>query len=253
MLRSIGALLLWWAVPALAQMSHETVDGPDNAYTTYLTRVLARWKSPMPSDAETSLECLSTPGVASYVGLHHHVTIQAPLAAIDRILGDIDHYRDLIPDTIDVRVLPESRHGDTFVASWTQRPPVFFLPDVTYELANRVDRSRPGRIVYRYKLRRGDRLLASDGMLILEASSANTTRFEEFDFFQADWGPLPIGLVWRESVRGAYGTDIAIQLKAEHPEWSYSRLKAEGRRMLDRDESRVARCVADRRPLRLEE
>ena len=248
-------LLSSFAAPAfvLALAPHESVDGPDNAYTAYLSRVLARWK-PAPDEAPpTLLECLATPGAASIIGLHHRVTIQAPLAAVARVVNDVAHYRDLFPDTLDVHLLDEPHDGEFFVTSWTQRPPVFFLPDVSYELANGVDRSLPGRIVYRYKLRRGDRLLASDGILVLDAAGPALTRLEEFDFFRAHWGPLPIGLVWRESMRGAYGTDLAIQLKAEHPDWTYPAIATQRKRLVEQASHLIAGCVAARQPLRLDE
>ena len=252
---AVALLLSGFAVPALvlALAQHGAVDGPDNAHTEYLTRMLVRWKSPPDEAPSTLLECLATPGAASTVGLHHRVTIQAPLAAVERVLGDVAHYRDLFPDTVDVHLLAEPHDSEFFVASWTQRPPVFFLPDVTYELANRIDRSRPGRIVYRYKLRKGDRLLASDGVLVLDAAGPDVTRLEEFDFFRADWGPLPVGLVWRESMRGAYGADRAIQLKAEHPDWTYPAIEAQRKRLVDQASRLIAGCVAARQPLRLDE
>ncbi|MEO7056448.1 MAG: hypothetical protein ABI281_13275 [Caldimonas sp.] len=251
---AVALLVSGCAAPAVfATAPQGAVDGPDNVYTEYLTRVLARWRSPRGEVPSTLLECLATPGSASIIGLHHRLTIQAPLAAVGRVLDDVAHYRDLFPDTVDVHLLAEPHDSEFFVASWTQRPPVFFLPDVTYQLANRVDRSHPGRIVYRYKLRKGDRLLASDGVLVLDAVGPDVTRLEEFDFFRADWGPVPTDVVWRESLRGAYGTDLAIQLKAEHPDWTYPAIEAQRKRLVEQANPRIAGCVAARQPLRLDE
>ena len=155
------------------------------------------------------------------------MTIDAPLSATEKVLDDVPRYKDLFPDVVDVHVLPGSRDGQRYVTVWEQRVPVFFLPNVIYELANLVDKSTPGLRVYRYKLRRGGSMLASDGMVVLEALGLESTRFTEYDFFNAQWGPLPTSVVWRESLRGAFVSDIAIKLRAENPRWSVERVATE--------------------------
>jgi len=147
-----------------------------------------------------------------------------------------------------VHVLSGSRNGRRYITVWEQRVQVFFLPNVTYELANLVDRSAPGLRVYRYKLLRAGSMLASDGMVVLEVLGPESTRFTEYDFFNAQWGPLPASAVWRESLRGALVSDMAIKLRAENPRWSVARVTAEAAQRLESDPERVEQCYRQRRP-----
>jgi hypothetical protein len=145
-----------------------------------------------------------------------------------------------------VHVLPGSRNGARFVTVWEQRVPVFFLPNVIYELANVVDKTATDLRVYRYKLLRGEQMVASDGMVVLEALGLESTRFTEYDFFNAQWGPLPASAVWRESLRGAFLSDMAIKLRAENPRWSVERIAKEAEGRLEGEAERIEQCYRQR-------
>jgi hypothetical protein len=162
------------------------------------------------------------------------------------VLDDLDHYKNLFPGTVDVRLVPGSKAAGRFATIWEQRVPVFFMPNVVYELSHVVDRSGPGRVVYRYKLRRGDRLKASDGMVVVESVGPRSTQFTEYGFFHPRSGPVPAAVVWRESVRGAFLANMAIKLKAENPDWSYARIGSEAERQLVSESAQVDRCLAGR-------
>jgi hypothetical protein len=100
--------------------------------------------------------------------------------------------------------------------------------------------------VYRYKLRHGDRLIASDGLVVLEGLGQGTTRFTEYGFFHPRSGPVPASVVWRESLRGAFLSIVGIELRAENPDWSYAQIAAEGERRLASNSARLERCLANR-------
>jgi hypothetical protein len=242
------------SLAATAQPFAEKLDGPESAYTDKLLHVLQHWpvkrfanKGPGPLE----FKCIATVDQEKYVGMLQRSTIRAPISVVEGVLDDVAHYKDLFPDTVDVHVVPGSRLGNRFVTAWEQRIPVPFVPNVNYELGYVVDKTVPGRTIYRYKLHRGDSLIASDGMVILEASGPDTTQFTEYDFFHGRTVPVPATLVWRESLRSAFLSDIAIKLKAENPDWSYKRIAAEGERLVAPEADRFEQCIADRRHVEL--
>jgi hypothetical protein len=234
---------------ASAQTLGESVRGADSTYADWLSDTLKNWsftRFDTEGERAMTLTCISTARDEKYVGMLQRMTIGAGISAIEDILDDVKHYRDLFPDTVDVQVVPGSRHDGSYVTAWEQRAP-FFLPNVTYELAYVVEKTAPARAVYRYGLRPGSGLIASDGVIILESVGPDTTQFTEYDFFNARWGPLPTAVVWRESLRGAFLSDVAIKLKAEHPRWSYERIASEAGSLFAREHERIEKCFTERR------
>jgi len=231
------------------EFADETLEGPDSVYTGWLAGVLKHWPASRPgSDRPESLQltCMSTVADDRYVGMLQQMTVEASLAAVEKILDDVPGYKDLFPGVVDVHVLPGSRNDQRYVTVWEQRVPVFFLPNVIYELANLVDKTIPGLRIYRYKLRRGESMLASDGMVVLEALGPGSTRFTEYDFFNAQWGPLPASAVWRESLRGAFVSDMAIKLRAENPRWSVERVATQAGQRFEAESGRMEQCYRQR-------
>ena len=249
-------LLLVLCSPALGSgPAEERLEGPDSIYTRWLADVLMRWPASRPdSDATERLQltCVATAADDGYIGMIQQMTVAAPLAAVEQVLDDVARYKELFPGVVDVHVLPGSRSDRRYVTVWEQRVPVFFLPNVTYELSNFVDKSTPGLRVYRYKLRRAGSMLASDGMVILEALGTAGTRFTEYDFFNAQWGPIPTSAVWRESLRDAFVSDMSIKLRAENPRWSVPRVAAEAGQHLESESQRVEQCLRQRHRLSME-
>jgi hypothetical protein len=235
-------------------LADETLDGPDTVYTGWLVDVLKRWPESRPaSDGMPSLQvtCMPTASDDRYVGMLQQMTVEAPLSVVEKVLDDVPRYKDLFPGVVDVHILPGTHNGHRYVTVWEQRVPVFFLPNEIYELANVVDKTSPELRVYRYKLRRDGSMLASDGMVLLEALGPGRTRYTEYDFFNAQWGPLPASLVWRESLRGAFISDMAIKLRAENPRWSVERVSAEAGRRFDAEAERMEQCYRQRAELRV--
>ena len=251
-LRILPALLVGLFAGGSVQSSADAdpVEGTYSVYTEYLTQVLERWPSPRgdtPAGDDVSIACLATAGADKYVGMLQRATIRAPLSLVESVLDDVDHFKDLFPDTVDVHVVSGARVGPRYTTAWVQRAPIFFMPEIRYEMSHLVDKTSATRAVYRYRLRRGDRLIASDGAVILESLGPASTRFTEYDFFNGHWGPIPAWIVWRESLRGALHSDLAIKLKAENPDWSYAQIAAEAKRLSHGQSDRLQRCFAERR------
>lgn len=213
-------------------------------YAGFLDEVMARWPEPgAPSTADDLLlTCLDTPGQDRYVGARQEFVISAPMAAVAATLDDISNYRELYPDCVEVRVLERDLDGSRFRTAWERRVPLFFVPNTRFTLANQVDRPSPDRLVYRYRLEASNRLKHSDGVTVLQALGPERTRLVEFAFFDAHWGPLSTGLVWREGLRGIIMGGLSVKLRAEHPAWSYQQVRQEAERRWTADEQLVARC-----------
>ena len=226
-------------------------DGFESAYGEYLTQVLRRWVPARSSGHPKSLEiaCVATPRAEGYIGMVQRMTIEASAGAVASVLDDVDHFKDLFPDTVDVRIVAGTRSGPRYVSAWLQRPPFFFMPDIAYELSHLVDKTMPGRWIYRYKLLRGDELIASDGLVVLDALGPTTTLFTEYDFFNGQWGLVPNSVVWQESLRGAFHSDVAVKLRAEHADWSYADIAKEAKRLTSAHSAQLAQCYEQRKPV----
>jgi hypothetical protein len=229
----------------------EHIDGIESEYSAWLVQTLRRWPAARPEAASPSpvnLTCIATANHDKYVGILQRTTIHADILAVQNVFDDVAHYKDLFPGIIDVHAVSGSEHGYRFVTFWEQHVPVLLLPNITYELAYIVDKSSPGRGVYRYKLRRGGLVTASDGMVIVETVGPAMTQVTAYDFFNAHWGPLPAKAVWRESLRNGFISHAAIKLKAENPGWSYARITAEAERLMASESEQIERCYAERKP-----
>ena len=242
----LGALLA--AVPGAAD------EAPDGRYRAVIDELVATWPAldrPVPGAPGLALTCLDTPGEPRFVGARQEMVIQASLAAVTAILDDVAHYADLYPDVVAVSVVAGSQSGSRYLTAWERRVPLFFVANTRFSLMNDVDRSVPERVVYRYWLQARGRLTQSDGVVILEALGRDQVRFVEYDYFEAGWGPLPVGVVWTKSLRGLFMSDLSLKLKAEHAAWSYREIHAEATRLWELDGPLVARCRASSRPASL--
>jgi hypothetical protein len=147
--------------------------------------------------------------------------VKAPLEEVVKVIEDIDQYVDLFPGFAKVKL--ESRSPEQFVTFWEQRVPVFFIPNVKYEMVYFPVRPDDKTRVYRYQLKDKGQIKESDGFIAMEKINDQTTRYFELDFFNANWGALETfapGRIWKDSVDGLYISDRATQLKAENPTWT---------------------------------
>jgi len=217
----------------------EALPGPDSPSTKWVADRLVHWPPP---DAlqpgkdgnPLALECLVTPGHAQTVGVRQVMVIEAPLEDVAAVVEDFAHDAELFPDLADVHKVRGSEDGNRFAVAWEQQVPVFFLPNIRYQTTWQLDRARPGRVSYRYKLKEKGAIKATDGLIVLEAVAARQTRYEEYDFIEADFGPVPTSTAWALTLSGIYRSDVAVKLKLEQPGWTYARIRKEADQLLER-------------------
>jgi hypothetical protein len=207
--------------------AHAEVQG---RYTDWLKELLAsksygKLVNPTLPDSTTEqpdqVTCLETPKERFYIGVAQSMIVKAPLQEVAKVVEDIDQFVDLFPGYAKVKVL--SRTPDRIETFWEQRIPVFFIPNVKYEMIYFLSRPDDKTRLYRYQLKDKGEIKESDGFIALEKINEQTTRYFELDFFNADWGALETfapGRIWKDSVDGLYISDRAIQLKAENPNWT---------------------------------
>lgn len=199
------------------------LKGPKSIYTDLLlSKLHGRLDTPVSGDnARLSLRCIETPGQDFYMGFEQVQDIAAPLVRVQAVMDDIDHYSEIFPDLPKTQVL--SRDGNMWLTRWEQSVPVFFLPNVKYEVDYLLVSPSATQRVYRYQLHRSEHLIFSDGFILLQAIDAQNTRYFELDFYDAHWGlgKMPgKSKLWRENVRGLALSDIGAKLKAENPDWT---------------------------------
>ncbi len=229
----------------------DSLPGPDSPSTKWVLDHLTGWTSPPPfqpgKDANPlTLECLVTPGHSDTVGVRQEMVIAAPLATVASVVEDFDHYAQLFPDLEDVHRVKGSEDGNRFLVFWEQHVPVFFIPNVRFQMGYLIDRSAPDKVRYRYKLKEKGTVRASDGLIVLEAVSAKQTRYIEIDFIDADFSPLSNATAWKQSLSGIYRSDVALKLKAEQPGRGYEKLRADADQLLERFP--IEPCYTQRHP-----
>lgn len=206
-------------------------------YRTILDQVLAHWPPQFSEPPQSDLKhrespilakAWETPGDEDYIGLQKKMMVSAPIETLDQIMSDFGHYVDLFPEFKEIKVI---KQNSTEILTRWQRPIAFpFVPDVLYETAYQVDRSRPDRKVYRIQLRRSNRVWVSDDLVVIEKKGPALTQFSSFSFFEADWGPVRIlgsGIIWKDSIEGAVLSDLSFKLRAEHPDWTPQKIQSE--------------------------
>jgi hypothetical protein len=225
----------------------EKLPGPESPYTAFVLDLIHRWTSegapawvreekaraPAPAANPVGLRCIETEGNRFYVGLEQFMTVSAPIERVAAILEDIDSYAKLFPGYDDVHV--SARDGNHLLTFWEQHIPIFFVPNVKYEVDYLIDSSSSDRRVYRYQLHKSAKLIKNDGMIVLERDGQRTS-YSELDFYDADWGiakTFGADRVWTESVEGIYLSDVAILEKAENPAWSYEKIADESKKVLE--------------------
>jgi len=212
------------------------------SYTDFLIRLIPKWPTAssslflFPDKNPVKIRCMTTPGNELYMGVKQLMTVAASLESVEAVVDAIDEYRHLFPGLANAHI--ESRDGNLWMTSWEQEVPIFFIPNVHYEMSYWVDKSNADRKVYRYQLVKKGSMKASDGLIILDRATENghpVTHYVEYDFFDADWGiasSMGTDKLWRDSVEAIYLSDAAIKFKAENPSWSYDKIQDESKSAL---------------------
>jgi hypothetical protein len=178
------------------------------------------------------------------------MTIQAPVADVSKVVEGIDQLVDLFPGYASVKLLSrdDSQPVGRWVTSWEQRIPLFFIPNVKYQMIYFVHPATASGKTYRYQLNSAGTIQESDGMIVLEKKSEAETHYIEADFFKADWGvveTLAPGRIWKDSADGLYLSDLAIKLKAELPELSDKRARENAENFLANFEKTAKKSVGE--------
>jgi hypothetical protein len=217
----------------LARAEKYTVEsdlgGIESRYTPLL-KILTKSQWPPPIQYKTipqdtvQLTRLNTPGEDFYVGTEIATQIQAPFSRVIQILDSLDTYQKFFPgyEEISQRAQDENK----FLSFWEQYIPIFFIPNVKFELAYVIDKSEPKRVIYRYQLTKADDLKECDGIVVVE-DEGETTRYTEYDFGNADYGFLKTFAprrIWKDGLRVLWLTVYGIKMRAEHPDWEFKKI-----------------------------
>jgi hypothetical protein len=194
------------------------------------------------------LTCLETKGAKFYIGIVQEMTIQAPLAEVSKVVEGIDQLVDLFPGYESVKLLSQdnSQPIARWVTAWEQKIPLFFIPNVKYQMVYFIHPATPSSKAYRYQLNTVGTIQESDGMIVLEKRSEQETHYIEMDFFKADWGlveTLAPERIWKDTADSLYISDLAIKLKAELPELSSKRARDNANAFLENQEKTIKKSA----------
>jgi hypothetical protein len=165
------------------------------------------------------------------MGFAQSTRVHAPLSALEKVLDDFEHYKDLFVGLDGSKVLcagPGAQARGRVDVEYDQSPPVFFLPGVKYALSYRIEKPRADAKVYRYRLKQAGRIRALDGLVLIEGISDSESRFTAMDLYDVDWGPASVfgaRKLWARNLEDNFRTDAAIRLKAEHPDWDAKKVR----------------------------
>ena len=188
------------------------------------------------SDRKIQTLMIRTPDHPKIVGLVKHLNVQAPLDKVAEVTERFEEYPKVWEGVLSVKV--ESQDRNRWVTAWVRKAPAFFMPKLHYRMVYTVDRSQPGRVLYRQQLMDGNALNASDCLVVLEKRGENTTRISVANFFDPDAGPFRSvveGVIWKKSLQNSVKDDVAFRAHVEHPDWDLDKLSEESDKAWDHD------------------
>lgn len=235
-------------------MGFKVVDSPYSAFTK---RFAAQWPKQAesfkaPPEGALRLRCLKLDGPKDYVGLEQVMVVDAPLAAVAKVVEDVAGYKKLFPglNRSDVK----ERDGDELLTSWEQNVPVFFIPNIKFSMVYWLGGGSGDAKVVRYQLHEKGPILANDGVIAMKATAGGKkTLYVAYDFVDTDpgaFGGLASGRIWKDTVKGIYATDFAIRFKAQSPGGDSEKLREKAEKQAERDEKLIEECVSNREALR---
>ena len=235
--------------PTLAAPFSLTAElgGVNSAYTETTLRMMQSIISAPPTlPSEFQLHCFEKPDNELYIGVEQSVLINAPFANVEAVLNDIDHYSELFPGYKKTSIV--SRDENKLLTFWEQRIPIFFVPNVKYEMVYLLNRPTPNQATYRYQLKNKGTLKASDGFIVIQKKDDLHTEYHEVDFVDAEWGAAKIlgkTKIWQDSVEGIYHSDLAVKLKAENEAWTNEQARSAAKKELNH--ALVDTCLKERK------
>ncbi len=194
-----------------------------------------------------SLECLSTPGNETYIGVVQRMVIAAPLEKVESILDEVGKYPEIFEDMI--RAERKQLKGDSFTVVSEQKIGIPFVPNEVNELRYEKSKLKGGEIQYVYDLLSSKHLKFNDGLIRLGRISPQKTSYIELDFWDADWGiakSFGVERLWKSNLGGVVQADLAVKLRAENPDWATSEVKKESLKRRDDFDKKIEQCVKSR-------
>ena len=167
-----------------------------------------------------------------YIGMKQEMIVKASVRDVAGILDDFAHYHEMFDDLVKAEIVSYSNSGFSLLQE--QNIPIPFVSNVVFTLNYFVDKALPDRMGYLYKLKSSNNMNFNDGMIKLARISDNECYFIEYDFVSADWsllGSIASNKIWESSIEGAVVSNMIIKLKAEHPDWPYSKVKKEAKKI----------------------
>jgi hypothetical protein len=258
LLKPLFALLL--ATLSTAHAKESGLGGIPSPYTDVIAKRWAQTETPAPAPSPSAapslsptpspplaLKCWTTPDNDTYIGIEQTAIIRAPLKTVEQVFDQVSDFTQLFEDlkTSEVR----ERKDNRYTVFSEQSIPVPFVANERDELLYEKDSSKPKEIRYRYQLKSSNHLIANDGMIELQSISPTVTSFKEIDFWDAHWGiakTFGINRIWKSCVKGIAQSDLAIQLRAENPNWTYKRVKEESIEAVDK--LPIEECLKQRSP-----
>jgi hypothetical protein len=175
---------------------------------------------------------INTPSKELYIGMKQEMIVKASVRDVAGVLDDFAHYHEMFDDLVKAEIVSYSSSGFSLLQE--QNIPIPFVSNLVFTLNYFVDKALPDRIGYLYKLRNSNNMNFNDGMIKLARISDNECYFIEYDFVSADWsllGSIASNKIWESSIEGAILSNMIIKLRAEHPDWSYSKVKKEAKKI----------------------
>ena len=186
-------------------------------------------------DAEQPIKynCIKDPENPKYIGIEQYMEIKAPFSVVKSIMDDVNNYKELLVGYKDIHITETDKNS--FVVFFEQTIPLFFVSNIKFELVYTTDESVANKKLYRYQLKKSNRLKYDDGLIYLEKSN-DITKYKEYDFWDADWGMVWTSKAWRESIEETILSDLVVKIKAENPDKTYREVQKEAKKMLNKIE-----------------
>lgn len=226
---------------------NEKLPGIESPFSNVVLGLAKNWP---PSDYLTflredeangmSVRCYKTPDNPFYIGAKQAMTISAPITTVDQIITHFEENLDIYDGLEAAKITQKSENLWTVFSE--QYIPFPFVPnektEIYYLINHSIDPiSKKKTFIFRYQLKSSNHLKFNDGLIVLEELDANSTRYFEYDFFDADWGlakTFAPSRIWEDSIQGLVQSSFAVKLKAELPEQKNQLIKKQSKALAEK-------------------
>ena len=200
-------------------------------FSPYSARVLAcfnkKMKEPAVNSESIQVTALYTENDHLYIGFEQSFVINASMDRVSAVIEDFKSYPSMFNDIVKAEII--KRDDDSrFILRQEQKIPVFFIPNLVYDMSYNTVRSSDKAKFYIYRLCGGKGMKYNDGIIMLKKISKDKTALYELDFVLADWsalGSISKNLIWKSVIEGGLQANIVIKLRSENPGLEISRCK----------------------------